>query len=191
VEGIIPGQALAIRHCTILDAFTQTSPVHSNSTSATVQGMEVSRCLLAGGGFAVYGGNTSSFASRTDTGLGGTTNASATVTDTGALASDAGATITCTTAGVIPAFTTVLTATAGVGYTLSNAAVGTGSGRTFVLHFAGGNVVSNTRFSKMFYSLSGVFGTHADFDNAIASNVNGWTGNVYHETDGRVLFTDP
>lgn len=54
---------MSILHNTILVPFTQTSPIHMNSTFATVTGVTVDSNLLAGGGYAIYCGNGGSFLS--------------------------------------------------------------------------------------------------------------------------------
>ena len=123
---------------------------------------------------------------RTDTGYGGSSN-SATVTDTRATPGDIGATImNTTTPASIPAFTTIYAVNPGVGYTLSAATTGgTLTGQTFTLRYTQNIVVTNNRFSLMFFPAGGNDGFVTGFDYNVISNV--WVNNVIHDTGVIVL----
>ena len=57
---------LTILHNTILIPITETAPIHLNGSSAQISGVTIQDNLLAGGGYAIYGGNTGSHGSPTD-----------------------------------------------------------------------------------------------------------------------------
>ena len=147
------------------------------STSYTI-----SQAGTAGSGLSFLITQTSK-SSRADTGCA--TNSTATVTDSSVIPSDVGATVTGTN---IPASTTITSLTGTypgyTGFVMSQAATGTGSGLTLTLHYTNNIQVLNNRFSQMYYPLCGTFGTHADYDTAVASNI--WTNNVVHDTGAQI-----
>ena len=80
-----------------------------------------------------------------------------------------------------PPYPTITAVSPGTSYTISGAgATAAASGLTMVIRFTNNIVITNNRFSQMFYQTSGQFGPLIDYDYNVPSNV--WANNVYHDT---------
>lgn len=178
-----------IQHNTILVPLTQTTPIDAipQTGSPPVTNITIDSNLLAGGGYAVYCGNGGVNGQRnwqiTDAGCsitGGTT-----LNDTLLVAADAGATVTGTG---IPAGTTISGVVVGTSATLSQACTNSGS-VAVTFHYSRGVVITNNRFSKMYFPASGQVSYGSFWDSTVASNV--WSGNVYHDDPLGTVLAHP
>jgi hypothetical protein len=165
-----------IQHNTILMQTTQTSPVPCLGNA--ILDVTIDSNLIAGGGYGIYAAGQP----MTRTGCALTASSTA-VTSASVMSGDVNAYVTDTTnPGNIAPGTFVAASPApvqGASFTLSQPALGT-STDTLVMHGGNGTVVTNNRFSTMFFPLVGEFGPVDAWDPAGLGNT--WTGNVIHDT---------
>jgi hypothetical protein len=169
---------------TVSSGLTTVTDTHAqaNDLNATITGTGIPANTtitnVTGSTYTINKTTTGSGTSVTVTPVVTVTSGSMTVADTHADSGDFGYVIT-STPGTSMAFNTTITSvTQGVSYTISPAA--TGSATEVTIHYSSGIVVTNNRFSTVFFPDCGSFGTNTDFDAAVPSNV--WAGNLIHET---------